>query len=70
MDNILIYSKDRGEHVEHMRIALVILRGHQLYEKLSKYEFWFEEVQFLGNIISSQVISMDPAKVEAMLKWE
>ncbi|WVZ22654.1 hypothetical protein V8G54_001198 [Vigna mungo] len=70
IDDILIYSKDQEEHAEHLRMVLEILRQHQLYGKLSKCEFWLEGVQFLGHVVFAQGISVDPAKVEAILKWE
>ena len=70
IDDILIYSKTQEEHVEHLRVVLGILREKQLYAKLSKCEFWMDEVQFLGHVISAQGIAVDPAKVEAMVKWE
>jgi len=41
-----------------------------LYAKLSKCKFWMDEVQFLGHVISAKGIAMDPAKVEAVVKWE
>ena len=44
IDDILIYSKTQEEHVEHLRLVLGILREKQLYAKLSKYEFWMNEV--------------------------
>jgi len=44
IDDILIYSESREEHVEHLRVVLEILREHQLYGKLSKCEFWLDEV--------------------------
>jgi len=50
--------------------VLKILRDHQLYRKLSKCEFWLEEVQFLGHVISAKGIAVDSAKIETMLKWE
>ena len=40
IDDILIYSKAEGDHAEHLRIALEILRKKKLYAKFSKCEFW------------------------------
>ncbi|MCI11788.1 retrotransposon protein, partial [Trifolium medium] len=69
IDDILIYSKSEEEHAEHLRIVLKTLREKKLYAKLSKCEFWLKEVTFLGHVISSGGIAMDPAKVEAVLEW-
>ena len=57
IDDILIYSQTKEEHVGHLRVVLEVLREHQLYGKLSKCELWLEEVQFLGHVISSQGIT-------------
>lgn len=70
VDDILIYSASEEEHAQHLRIVLQTLRDHQLYAKFSKCEFWLTEVHFLGHVISGQGISVDPAKVEAVLQWE
>ena len=70
IDDILIYSRTHEEHAEHLRLVLSVLREKQLYAKLSKCEFWMGEVQFLGHVISTQGIVVDPAKVEAVVKWE
>jgi len=70
IDDILIYSRTQEEHAEHLRLVLDVLREKQLYAKLSKCEFWMDEVQFLGYVISAQGISVDPAKVETVVKWE
>jgi len=70
IDDILIYSRTHEEHAEHLRTVLSILREKQLYAKRSKCEFWMTSVQFLGHMISAQGISMDPSKVEDVLKWE
>ncbi|MCI48493.1 retrotransposon protein, partial [Trifolium medium] len=69
IDDILIYSKTEEEHVEHLRIVLETLREKKLYAKFSKCEFWLKEVSFLGHVISSRGIAVDPAKVEAVLEW-
>ena len=44
IDDILVYSKNKKEHAEHLRIVLTRLREHQLYAKSSKCDFWLKEV--------------------------
>ncbi|XP_057724026.1 uncharacterized protein LOC130939981 [Arachis stenosperma] len=56
------------EHEEHLRIVLQILKEQKLYAKLSKCEFWKEEVKFLGHVVCKGGIAVDPSKVEARLK--
>jgi hypothetical protein len=51
-------------------LVLQKLRENQLYAKLNKYEFWLEEVPFLGHIISEGGISVDPSKVKDILSWK
>jgi hypothetical protein len=69
IDDILIYSKSDSDHEEHLRLVLQKLRDNQLYAKYSKCEFWIDEVSFLGHIISNGGISVDPAKVKAIVAW-
>ncbi|KAI3795824.1 hypothetical protein L1987_38484 [Smallanthus sonchifolius] len=69
IDDILIYSKSREEHEEHMRLILELLKQEQLYAKFSKCDFWIREVQFLGHVINEKGIHVDPAKVEAIKNW-
>ncbi|XP_022633090.1 uncharacterized protein LOC111241028 [Vigna radiata var. radiata] len=63
IDDILIYSKTREEHEDHLRTVLGVFRERKLYAKLSKCEFWMEEVHFLGHVILAGGIAVDPAKV-------
>ncbi|GKD91461.1 hypothetical protein Tco_1366968, partial [Tanacetum coccineum] len=56
------------EHEDHLRIVLEILRQKKLYAKCSKCDFWLGQVAFLGHIVSTDGITMDPAKVEAITK--
>ena len=70
IDDILVYSKTREEHEEHLRIMLQTLKDWQLYAQLSKCEFWLEKVSFLGHVISQGGIAVDPSKIEVVLKWE
>ncbi|PKI37771.1 hypothetical protein CRG98_041832 [Punica granatum] len=69
IDNILVYSKDRDEHDEHLRVVLQILRERKLYAKFSKCEFWFDHVGFLGHVISGDGVLVGPTKIEAILNW-
>ena len=70
IDNILVYSKDRESHDTHLRVVLEALRKEQLYAKLSKCEFWLNEVSFLGHIVSKEGILVDPKKIEVVIEWK
>ena len=70
IDDILIYSKSEEEHAGHLRIVLQVLKEKKLYAKLSKCEFWLKDVSFLGHVISSSGIVVDPSKVDDVLQWE
>ena len=70
IDDILIYSKNKEEHRHHLSMALTILKDQKLYAKLSKCEFWLEEVKFLGHVISSRGVAVDPSKIEAITNWQ
>ncbi|KAI4310675.1 hypothetical protein MLD38_035634 [Melastoma candidum] len=69
IDDILVYSKSREEHREHLAIVLQTLRENKLYAKLSKCEFWLENVAFLGHVISAAGVEVDPSKIEAIKGW-
>ena len=70
IDDILVYSKDREDHDTHLLVVLEILRNEQLYEKLSKCEFWLREVSFLGHIVSEEGIQVNPKKIEIIIEWK
>ncbi|KAL4020681.1 hypothetical protein IC575_019462 [Cucumis melo] len=69
IDDILIYSKTEAEHEEHLHQILETLRANKLYAKFSKCEFWLRKVTFLGHVVSSEGVSVDPAKIEAVTNW-
>ena len=68
--DILVYLKNAEKHACHFRIVLQTLRDRQLYAKLSKFEFWLNEVVFFRHVISRNSIFVDPKKVEAIVNWE
>ncbi|GKA38749.1 putative reverse transcriptase domain-containing protein [Tanacetum coccineum] len=60
IDDILIYSKSKEEHEEYLKIILGLLNKEQLYANFSKCDFWLDSVQFLGHVIDSKGIHVDP----------
>jgi hypothetical protein len=70
IDDILVYSKNEKDHVEHLRIVLTRLRDHKLYAKFSKCEFWLKKVPFLGHILLENGVSVDPSKVQEVMDWK
>ncbi|TYK22124.1 ty3-gypsy retrotransposon protein [Cucumis melo var. makuwa] len=69
IDDILIYSKTEAEHEEPMHQVLETLRANKLYAKFFQCEFWLKKVSFLGHVVSSEGVSVDPTKVEAVTSW-
>nr|GEW96881.1 putative reverse transcriptase domain-containing protein [Tanacetum cinerariifolium] len=60
IDDILIYSKSKEEHGDHLKTILELLKKEQLYAKILKCDFWLESVQFLGHVIDSKGVHIDP----------
>ncbi|GJR90487.1 putative reverse transcriptase domain-containing protein [Tanacetum coccineum] len=69
IDDILIYSKSKQEHEEHLKLILEFLKKEELYAKFSKCEFLIPKVQFVGHVINSQGIHLDPAKIKSIKDW-
>ncbi|GKE17191.1 putative reverse transcriptase domain-containing protein [Tanacetum coccineum] len=69
IDDILIYSKKKKEHEEHLKEILELLKKEELYAKFSKCEFWILKVYFLGHVIDSQGIHVDPTKIKSIKDW-
>nr|GEU85403.1 putative reverse transcriptase domain-containing protein [Tanacetum cinerariifolium] len=66
IDDILIYSKNKEEYEEHLKLILELIKKEELYAKFSKCEFWIPKVQFLRHVIDSQGIHVDPAKIKSI----
>ncbi|GKE70652.1 putative reverse transcriptase domain-containing protein [Tanacetum coccineum] len=69
IDDILIYSRDKKEHEEHLKAILELFKKEKLYAKFSKCEFWIPKVQLLSHVIDSRGIHVDPAKIESIKDW-
>ena len=62
IDDILIYSKTKEEHKEHLKIVLQELREHQLFAKFSKCDFFKDKIQYLGHVVNKEGISGIPKR--------
>jgi len=69
LDDVLIYSKDEVEHLQHLQSVLQRLKDRQFYVKLSKCDFFKEAVTFLGHTVTSQGIKPDPKKISVVQDW-
>ncbi|GJZ86038.1 putative reverse transcriptase domain-containing protein [Tanacetum coccineum] len=58
----------KEEHEVHLKLILELLEKEKLFGKFSKCEFWLQEVHFLGHVVNSNGIHVDPNKIEAIAK--
>ncbi|GKA15750.1 putative reverse transcriptase domain-containing protein [Tanacetum coccineum] len=68
IDDILIYCHNKEEHANHLRKILELLKKEKLYAKFFKCDFWISIVQFIGHVINSQGIHVDPTKIESNIR--
>jgi hypothetical protein len=69
LDDILIFSDTEEEHVAHVKEVLQRLRDAKLYIKLSKCEWHTQRTEYLGYIITSEGVSVDPSRVKTIQDW-
>nr|GFB30455.1 putative reverse transcriptase domain-containing protein [Tanacetum cinerariifolium] len=62
-------SKNKEEHEENLRIIQELPQKEKLYPKFLKCEFWLDYMKFLGHVINSHGVHVDPSKVEAIKSW-
>nr|GFA49668.1 hypothetical protein [Tanacetum cinerariifolium] len=61
--------ENRKEHEGHLKLILKLLKEEELYAKFSKCEFWLSKVKFLGHVIDSEGIHVDPTKKSMNFDW-
>nr|GFA80498.1 putative reverse transcriptase domain-containing protein [Tanacetum cinerariifolium] len=69
IDDIMIYSKSKEDHEEHLKTILELLKNEKLYAKFLKCDFWLKSTHFLGHVIDNDGVHVDPTKVEAVRNW-
>jgi hypothetical protein len=69
LDDILIFSKSREEHVKHVKQVLDVLRKEKLFLNMSKCEFGKTSLIYLGHIVGGGELEIDPSKVKVILEW-
>ena len=65
--DILVYSKNDGEHMDLLRVVIQVLKQNKLFAKYSKNEFWLRSLEFLGHINSSEKLKVDLRKIEVVM---
>ncbi|GKD72262.1 putative reverse transcriptase domain-containing protein [Tanacetum coccineum] len=66
IDDILIYSRDKEEQEDHLRIILELLKKEKLYAKFSKCDFWINIVQFLGHVIEVKEFTLTSPRLKQL----
>ena len=68
-DDILIYSRNNAENLQHLQVVFNILRMNVLFAKRSKCSFGQAKVEYLGHVITKEGVTTDPHKIQAMVDW-
>jgi hypothetical protein len=70
MDDIMIYSDNEAEHAIHVHKVLQRLRDAGLQADIRKCEFSVTETKYLGFIVSTDGLRVDPEKVQVVKDWK
>ncbi|XP_021823725.1 uncharacterized protein LOC110764972 [Prunus avium] len=68
-DDILIYSTSVAEHLVHLTSVFDVLSKHRLHLKLSKCAFGQTTIHYLGHVLSSEGVAVDPSKIQCIVDW-
>lgn len=70
IDDILVYSKSKEDHVEHLMTSLQLLREHRLYAKLEKCDFLLEKIALFRHVMSKDGLAVVPLKIKVIVNWQ
>jgi hypothetical protein len=68
-DDILVYSKDWGTHLQHVKEVLKLLASHSLVANKKKCYFGQKSVEYLGHMITEEGVAVDPCKIKSVISW-
>ena len=68
LNDILIYLKNREEHVKHVKLVFKALKSKDLKLKLEKCNFFKIEIEFLGYIVTMEGLKIDSKKVKDVVE--
>ncbi|GJP41677.1 hypothetical protein CLOM_g1318, partial [Closterium sp. NIES-68] len=69
LDDILVYSETREQHLNDLEAVFTLLQEHRLLTKGSKCEFLTDRLEFLGHVISTKGVKVNPRKIETVQAW-
>ena len=69
LDDILVYSKNESNHLEHLHQSFAILRAQKLFANLKMCIFFTYSIIFLRYVVTKDGIKMDPSKIKAIFNW-
>jgi hypothetical protein len=70
LDDVLIYSENELEHEEHVKKVLQRLHDAGLQANIKKCEFHVKRTKYLGFIVTTDGIEIDPEKVSVIKDWQ
>ncbi|GJP70002.1 hypothetical protein CLOP_g992 [Closterium sp. NIES-67] len=70
LDDILIYSRSREQHLKDLDAIFTLLQKNRLITKGSKCNFLKQELEFLGHIVSTEGVKIDPKKIKTIQEWK
>ncbi|CAI7893210.1 unnamed protein product [Closterium sp. NIES-53] len=70
LDDILVYSRDKQQHLADLEAVFTVLDKHRLLTKGSKCEFFQDRLEFLGHVISEAGVEIDPKKLDTVKAWQ
>ena len=69
LDDILVFSKTWEEHLQHVEQVLSTLQDHGLYANKEKCYFGIKSIKYLGYVIDSEGVHVDPEKIQVIKDW-